>query len=203
VLIETSSGVLAFSHQTLAECITVRAALAKNQSLAQFILDHPQLPFIRPAVRAFFFYLRAYQLDTFRRQVWDVLSHNEIAYHVKRLVCESFSEISPVDEDWRSLHRIFQNFPDLFRRLLLRVYNRAWFNILTQYWLREAKSSPERESWLLQFVQHLSVWMNIYPLEVVTLWREAIKAQWANKQNVAATINSALTNFEFWATSIE
>jgi hypothetical protein len=104
VLIETSSGVLAFSHQTLAECISVRAALAKNQSLAQFILDHPQLPFIRPAVRAFFFYLRAYQLDTFRRQVWEVLSHNEIAYHVKRLVCESFSEISPVDEDWRSLH---------------------------------------------------------------------------------------------------
>lgn len=200
VLLETYSGVLAFSHQTLAECISVRAALAKNQSLAQFILDHPQLPFIRPAVRAFFFYLRAYQPDTFRRQVWEVLSHNEIAYHVKRLVCESFSEISPVDEDWRSLRRIFQNFPDLFRRLLWRVYNRAWFNILTQYWLPEAQLSPERESWLLQFVQHLSVWMNIYPVEVVALWREAIAEQWANPQKVAEIISSALINFQAWST---
>ncbi|MDF5716046.1 MAG: caspase family protein [Rhizonema sp. NSF051] len=81
VLLEKSPGVLAFSHQTLADCITVQAALAKNQTLAQFILDHPQLPFIRPAVRAFFFYLRASQADDFRRQVWEVLSHDEIAYH--------------------------------------------------------------------------------------------------------------------------
>jgi ATPase family associated with various cellular activities (AAA) len=200
VLLENSPSLLEFSHQTLAECITVRAALAKNQTLALFILAHPQLPFIRPAVRAFFFYLRAYQPDTFRRQVWEVLSHNEIAYHVKRLICESFSEISPVDEDWRSLRRIFQNFPDLFRRLLWRVNNRAWFDILTKYWFPEVPSTTERETWLLEFVRHLSVWMNVYPVEVVALWREAIKIQWANEQNVANTISFMLNNFEAWNT---
>ena len=200
VLLENSSSSLEFSHQTLRECITVRAALAKNQTLAQFILAHPQLPFIRPAVRAFFFYLRASQPDIFRRQVWKVLSHNEIAYHVKRLICESFSEISPVDEDWLLLRRIFQNFPDLFRRLLWRVKNRAWFDILMKHWFHEVLSTTEPETWLLEFVQHLNVWMNVYPVEVVALWREAIKIQWANKQDVAGTISFTLNDFEAWTT---
>ena len=200
VLSENSYGALEFSHQTLRECITVGAALAKNQTLTQFILEHPQLPFIRPAVRAFFFYLRAYQPDTFRRQVWEVLSHDEIAYHVKRLVCESLSETSPVDDDWRSLRRIFQDYPDLFKRLLWRVYNRAWFDILRNSWFPDISSASERETWLLQFVRHLNVWMNIYPVEVVGLWKQAIEIKWANKQNVLETISSVLRDFKVWET---
>ena len=200
VLLESSPSLLEFSHQTLAECITVRAALANGQTLAQFILAHPQLPFIRPAVRAFFFHLRASQPDIFRRQVWEVLSYEGIAYHVQRLICESFSEISPVDEDWRLLRRIFQNFPDLFRRLLWRVKNRAWFDILTKQWFPEVLLTTERETWLLEFVRHLNVWMNVYPVEVVAFWREAIKIPWANEQNVANTISFRLNNFEAWNT---
>ncbi len=200
VLLEKSPGVLAFTHQTLADCITVQAALAKQQTLAQFILDHPQLPFIRPAIRAFFFYLRASQIDDFRRQVWEVLSHDEIVYHVKRLICESFAEIAPVDQDWRLLRRIFQNYPDLFRRLLWRANNGAWWNIFTQHWLAEAKLAQERETWLLQFVQWLQVWMNVYPAEVVAFWREAIACLWANPQNLKRIICSALANFKAWST---
>ena len=189
-----------FSHQTLRECITVRAALAKKQTLAQFILQHPQLPFIRPAVRAFFFYLRAYQPDIFRRQVWEVLSHDEIAYHVKRLVCESLSETFPVDDDWRSLRRIFQNYPDLFRRLLSRVNNRAWFDVLRNSWFPDISSASEREAWLLRFVRHLNVWMNIYPAEVVVLWKQAVEIERANKQNVLGAISSVLRDFKAWDT---
>lgn len=200
VLLESSPSFLVFSHQTLAECITVRSALAKSQTLAQFILAHPQLPFIRPAVRAFFFHLRASQPDIFRRQVREVLSHEGIAYHVKRLICESFSEISPVDEDWLLLRRIFQNFPDLFRRLLWRVKNRAWFDILTKQWFPEVLLTTERETWLLEFVRHLNVWMNVYPVEVVAFWRKAIKIPWANEQNVVNTISFRLNNFEAWNT---
>lgn len=204
VLLENSPGILAFSHQTLADCITVRAALAKDQTLAQFILEHPQLPFIRPAVRAFFFYLRAYQPDIFRRQVWGVVSHNEIAYHVKRLICESFSEIYPVDKDWRLLRQIFHNYPDLFLRLLWRANNGSWWNILTQHWLPEAKLLQDRENWLLQFVHWLGVWMNSYPVEVVAFWREAIAQKWAKPENLARSICSILTNFQKWdATGVQ
>ena len=201
VLLETSPSVLAFSHQTLADCLTVRATQAKNQTLAQFILEHSQLPFIRPAVRAFFFYLRAYQPDVFRRQVWEVLSHDKIAYHVKRLISESFAELVPVKEDWRLLHRIFQNHPDLFRRLLWRANNGAWWNIITQHWLPEAKLAKERETWLFQFVQWLGAWINIYPTEVVAFWREALAQKGADPQNLARSVRSMLTNFKAWRTT--
>jgi hypothetical protein len=200
VLLETSVGVLAFSHQTLADCLIVRANLAKNRTLAQFILAHPQLPFIRPAVRAFFFFLRAHELGDFRRQVWQVLSHDEIAYHVKRLICESFAEIEPVEEDWRLLRRIFQNYPDLFRRLLSRVAGNAWFDILKQHWLPEVQTSQNREDWLRQFCWQLSVWANQYPTDVIALWREAIASPWADRQSLIGVICSGLDTFEAWNT---
>lgn len=130
--------------------------------------------------------------------MWQVLSHDEIAYHVKRLICESFAEIVPVEEDWRLLRRIFQHYPDLFRRLLWRVEGNTWFNILTQHWLSEAKVAQERENWLLEFIQCLKVWMNQYPVDVVKLWKEAIDSNWASKPNVAGEICSALTNFRVW-----
>lgn len=200
VLWDPSPGSLSFSHQTLADCLVVRSTLAKNKTLEEFILDHPQLPFIRPAVRAFFFFLRAHQLDSFRKQVWQVLSNDEIAYHVKRLICESLAEIIPVEDDWRLLRRIFQNYPDLFRRLLVRTQEVIWFNFLKQYWLTEAQASENREDWLLQFIQCLRVWMNQYPIDVVSLWKESITSHWASKPSLIRTIQASLSDFQTWDT---
>jgi hypothetical protein len=198
VLWDPSPGSLSFSHQTLADCLVVRSTLAKNKNLEKFILDHPQLPFIRPAVRAFFFFLRAHQPDSFRKQVWQVLSNDEIAYHVKRLICESLAEIIPVEDDWRLLRRIFQNYPDLFRRLLLRTQEIVWFNFLKQYWLTEAQASENREDWLRQFCWKLSIWVNECPIEVIALWREGITSGWTDRQTLVGIISSGLDKFEVW-----
>jgi ATPase family associated with various cellular activities (AAA) len=200
VLWEKSPGVLAFSHQTLADCFLVRASLANNTTLTQFILARPQLPFIRPAVRVFFFYLRARQPDTFRKQVWQVLSNDKVAYHIKRLICESFAEISPVDEDWRLLYKIFQNYPDLFRRLLGRAEVDAWFDIFKRYWLKEVQTLQNREDWLRQFCWKLGVWVNRYPAEVIALWKEAIATPWLDRENLIGIICSGLDNFKAWDT---
>lgn len=135
----SSPNSLRFSHQTLADCLVVRSNLAAGKTLADFILAHPQLPYIRPAVRTFFFFLRTEEAKVFRKQVWQVINHDDIAYHVKRLICESFAEITPFDEDWSLLRRIFQNHPELFKRLFWRVRGEAWFKLLCDYWLPEAK----------------------------------------------------------------
>lgn len=198
VLLETSPGFLAFSHQILADCLIVQANLAKSKTLVQFILEHPQLPFIRPAVRAFFFYLRAHDPNAFRRQVFHVLSDDAIAYHVKRLICESLAEITPSQEDWGLLRRIFHNHPDLFRRLLPRVEGNAWLDILTQHWLPEAQVAEDRANWLLQLVWQLRVWMNEHPATVMALWREAISYQWADQQRLTGVICSGLCEFREW-----
>lgn len=200
VLWESTPSMLAFSHQTLADCLTVRANLANGITLEQFILDRPQFPFIRPAVRAFFFFLRVHQPIQFRRQVWQVLSHDDIAYHVKRLICESFGEIEPVEEDWRLLRRIFQQDPDLFRRLLSRITGKAWFDILRWRWLAEVEISPRREDWLPIFCRELSTWANQHPADVIALWREAIASEWADRHQLIGAINAGLDKFEAWNT---
>ena len=201
VLFETSSGVLTFSHQTLADCLMVRSALARNKTMAEFILDHPPLPFIRPAVRAFFFYLRAHQPDAFRREVWAVLSNDEIAYHLRRLVSESFAEIIPVEEDWPFLRRFFKQYPDLFRRLFWRANSDAWFQLLTQHWLPEAKKAKDREVWLFEFVRHLRGWMNRHPSEVVSLWQEALTFAWIDRKRLASEISMSMHTFDAWRTA--
>ena len=192
---------LKFTHQTLADCLVVRSNLAAGKTLADFILAHPQLPYIRPAVRTFFFFLRTQEAKIFNKQVWQVINHDEIAYHVKVLICESFAEITPHDEDWNLLRRIFQQYPDLFKRLFWRVGGKAWFELLNNYWLPEAKLAQDKENWLRDFVLHSREWANLYPKEVISLWRESIDRQWAEKQNLLRLIQSNLKNFQDWNTN--
>ena len=203
VLWETSPGVLEFSHQTLGDCITVRANLTRRITLAKFILEHPQLPFIRPTVRTFFFYLRAQQPELFSKEVKQVLNDENIAYHVKRLICESLVEITPLENDWSLIRWIFQRHTDLFKRLLWRLHSKAWFDMLQFHWLPYVKSSLENESrktWLLQFVQHLRTWMNLCPARVIALWKDAIDSDWTNKPNLIRAIWSGLDGFQKWDT---
>ncbi|MEO0926743.1 MAG: hypothetical protein AAFY63_12825 [Cyanobacteria bacterium J06643_13] len=198
---KSSPNSLRFSHQTLADCLVVRSNLAAGKTLADFILAHPQLPYIRPAVRTFFFFLRTQEAKVFRKQVWQVINHDDIAYHVKRLVCESFAEITPCDEDWRLLRRIFQHHPDLFQRLFWRVRGEAWFEMLCRYWLPEVKLAEDKETWLRSFVHHLQEWAKLYPREVISLWRESIDRQWAEKQNLLRLIQSNLMySYKAWDT---
>lgn len=197
----SSPNSLKFSHQTLADCLIVRSNLAAGRTLADFILAHPQLPYIRPAVRTFFFFLRTQEFKIFRQQVWQVINHDDIAYHVKRLICESFAEITPYDQDWNLLRKIFQQHPDLFKRLFWRLKSKVWFELLNIYWLPEAKLAEDKESWLRDFVLHSREWANLYPADVVSLWRESLACQWAEKQNLLQIIQSNLANyFKAWNT---
>jgi hypothetical protein len=195
----SSPNSLKFSHQTLVDCLIVRSNLAADKTLADFILAHPQLPYIRPAVRTFFFFLRTQEFKIFRQQVWQVINHDDIAYHVKRLICESFAEITPHDQDWSLLRQIFQQHPDLFKRLFWRLKSKVWFELLKNYWLPEAKLAEDKESWLRDFVLHSREWANLYPIDVVSLWKESLACQWAEKQSLLKLIQSNLMyHYEAW-----
>lgn len=200
VLVETNAGTLAFSHQTVADSLLVRSAIVHGKSLEDFILAYPPFPFIRPSVRSFFFFLRSSQPDVFRRQVRAVLSNDEIAYHLERLIVESIAEILPVNEDWPLLRWIFHDHPDLFKRVLWHMESDHWFHFLIQHWLSDAKIAPDRTNWLLQFVSRLKTWMNRFPVQVISLWREALSAQWAELNSLVWEITLALDKFERWET---
>jgi Effector-associated domain 7 len=196
VLLEKENNKLSFSHQTLAECLMVKSNLGKGIDLTQFITDRVQLPFVRPAIRAFLFYLRVEDLQEFWRQVRSVLSSDRVAYHIKRLVCESIAEIEPEDKDWNSIMFISKDYSKLFGCFLERVVSYEWLIFLKQRWLPLAKSSSDRELLLRRFLWRLEVWKDRYPEEVIELWIEAINSQWFDRKGLTMVVCERLNGLQ-------
>ena len=199
VLIEKENNKLSFSHQTLAECLMVKSSLDKGVNLTQFITDRVQLPFIRPAIRAFLFYLRVEDLSEFRRQVRSVLSSDRVAYHIKRLICESIAEIEPEENDWELIRFISSNHSNLFSCFIDRVTSYEWLIFLKQRWLPLAKSSIDRGVLLRKFLWRLEVWRDRYPAEIIELWIEAFEFEWFDRKNLTMVVCGQLDGLENWS----
>ncbi|MBV9772831.1 MAG: hypothetical protein JO040_02735 [Gemmatimonadetes bacterium] len=175
VLSEPVFGVLSFSHQTLLDCLAVHGALARGEALLDFIHSKRPVPFIRPTVRVFFFYLRAHEPSRFRQQVRAVLNEEILAYHLRRLVAESFAEITPSEDDWPLLRWLLRTYPDLFSQMLGRTRSETWLQMLTSHLLPLVRLEPDlKEQWLFSFAMHLRTWATSHAEEVVALWREVL-----------------------------
>lgn len=199
VLVEIEPGKLSFGHQAIAEAFLIQRAVASKQTLLQFVLGHVPLPFIRPAIRSFLFLLRRLDLVEFRAQVWAVLSHANVAYHIKRLIAESLAEVVPADSDWGLVRRISEHEPALFRQMFWQLKSESWFDFLLKHWVPFAKgldvSGP-----LTLFVRNLEGWCNKRPQEVLELWHEAVVSKWIG----ANEVSMALDKFSHWsAESVE
>jgi len=192
VLSEPTNGQLSFAHQTLGDNLAIRQPLEQGKTLQQFIRDHPPLPFIRPSVRSFFFYLRANQPHQFRRQVWTVLDDDDIAYHLRRLIVESLSELQPTEQDWPLLRRLFNQHEDLFRRFFDRIQGQDWIAFLRENWLPLILEDASNDSWPLRFVQKLGVLCPEHTEVAVRLWERALNERWADQPEVAGTVLQAL-----------
>lgn len=203
VLSEPEDGRLEFAHQTLGDNLAVRKPIAEGNTLRQFIQGHPPFPFIRPSVRSFFFYLRAQDKKRFRREVWKVLDDEDIAYHLRRLVVESLSEIDPAIEDWPLIRRLFTQHPDLFRRFLQRVRSKKWFDHLTEHWLPIALQSNEETPWTRLYIEQLSHLCLEHTSEAVALWQRAFDEDWEDHEEVGYAVIQAIERTEKFSGSAE
>lgn len=192
VLSEPTDGQLTFAHQTLGDNLAIREPISRGETLQQFINDHPPLPFIRPAVRSFFFYLRANEPDQFRRQIWTVLDDGDIAYHLRRLFVESLSELQPSGQDWPLLRRLFNQHEDLFHRFFTRIQSYDWIAFLRENWLPLILADGSSGAWPSRFVQRLSVLCPEHTEVAVSLWERALNERWADQPEVAETVLQAL-----------
>lgn len=191
------SSQISFSHQTLLDTLAVRDSLSKGDTLKGFILRHPPMPFIRPSVRCFLFYLRAHEPDEFSKQVWAVLDNQDIAYHLRRLIAESLAEINPCVQDWKLISRLLRKHVDLFRRFFWRTQGEVWFDLFSENLFQMLLDDSTYENLHLDFVSKLQTWMNIRPSEVVKHWQQILNTQ--NKE-ICWQILINLDKFECWDT---
>ncbi|MEF2144384.1 MAG: AAA family ATPase [Desulfovibrionaceae bacterium] len=197
VLVELDASRIGFAHQTLTENFIVRDAVADGIDLEQFIVSHPPLPFIRPVVRAFFFHLSSQGGRALRRALRSVIGNNNIAYHVKRLLVESFAELPPSDESWKFVQWLWREHVGLFRRLFWSVKTEEWFEFLVDKWLPVASVMSDWEKFKGEWADKLRNWSNARPEDVIAQWTALLK-QFPDDSNLDFKITMALDSFKHW-----
>lgn len=196
VLNEEADGKIGFSHQTLFDNFVASYALQKGVTLSLIILEHPQLPFYRPFVRSYLFFIRSHSSKIFSKNVREALSNDNIAYHFKRLVVETYAEMIPTNDDWNLISWLFRNQRILFKRFFDSVKTSYWFELIAFKWYPFLIQQSDNFEWYSAFIIKLEVWMNIYPNEIVKIWNSAISESWG-KRNVWIICHH-LTRFEHY-----
>ncbi|HKZ56802.1 MAG TPA: ATP-binding protein, partial [Thermodesulfovibrionales bacterium] len=194
LLADTHRNRLAFYHQTLLDILITRDTVAKDGTLEEFILRNPPLPFIRPSVRAFLFYLRAHAPELFLRQVKKALENDNIAYHLRRLIAESLAEIQPTSADLPLFHWLLEHHADLFRRFFWSIKGPIWFDLFASDLFNKFLKDYSYNYLKLDFLLKLREWMNIYPEETIAYWKEAIDDDY----NLIPQLLLTIENFEHW-----
>ncbi len=192
------TGRYSFAHQTLMENFIVHDVLKKNLSLCDFILSHPPLPFIRPTVRVLFFHLENQDQRKFVRQVREVISNDDVAMHLKRLVAESLGEVQPVSALWPLVRFLFNQDATLFKRFLWRTSHPDWFMFFEEN-LFPLIQSQTGDSWHKEYILKIQKWMNAFPDAVVQHWLRIVRDP-ALADSFRWDITRALIEFAYWKT---
>jgi len=199
VLNEEIDGKIGFTHQTLFDNFVAANALQKETTLSELILAHPPLPFYRPSVRSYLFFARGQSFKVFSRNIREALSDNEIAYHFKRLIVETYAEMIPIDDDWNLVRWMFTNQNNLFNRFFSWLESKHWFNLIATKWYPSLAQLPDCSKWHSSFINKLDVWMNYYPNEVVSIWNNVLNEDYGRDN--AWTICHSLTRFTHYHTN--
>lgn len=193
VLQESKDGRLAFGHQTLLDVLVISGALRRHLTLNQFLDSLPPVPFIRPSIRSFVTQLARGERREFRRQVRTVLTGN-VAFHIRRLVAESFAERTPQDEDWSLIYDLYENHRDVFQ-IIYDAKAIEWHYFWMKYLVPKLKLAKDPDG-MARHVFRVSQWVNQDTSSVVAFWMEALSFDWLDGKEISRKIAFYLSDLE-------
>lgn len=193
VLFQGARREVGFGHQTLLDALAVREAIREGLSFLEFIQSLRPVPFIRPAIRAYFAYLRLGNRKDFRSQVREVFD-SDVAFHIKRLVAESYAVCEPEDDDWSLMRQLFQQHPAQFRSIYEAAQRVAWHG----FWMRNLVPMlwAERNTpWLAIHFNRLRLWSNDDPDGVMAYWTSFATSPLARDVNLRGQATFVMRGF--------
>lgn len=197
VIVENSSRSIEFGHQTLLDVLAVRAAIRSGSSLIGFVRAHAATPFLRPTIRSFLFYLRSTDPATFRSQVRAIIDAEDIAFHLKRLVAESFAEVIPTDDDWRLISHLDSRHPKIFQFFFFATRAVEWFDFFRQHWWSTLVAKKNVEGVFL-FTRHLDAWVSTSSRDVLQIFLELLQFNWLTRDEAAGIISGSMHRWSDW-----
>ncbi|MCS3605730.1 ATP-binding protein [Erwinia rhapontici] len=194
VLQETQDGKLTFGHQTLLDVLVISGAVRNGITLNVFISGLPPVPFVRPSIRSFVAQLAMGERREFRKQLRAVLTGNA-AFHIRRLVAESFAEQIPQDEDWPLLRELRERHREVFQVIYVLADAIEWHHFWLQHLLPQLKTNRDSDG-LASHVHRIAQWKNEDTKGVLSFWMEVLSLDWFDGHGISEQLGMHLSEIK-------
>ncbi|ECH8696976.1 ATP-binding protein [Salmonella enterica subsp. enterica] len=192
VLQETQDGKLTFGHQTLLDVLVISKAMRNGITLNDFISDLSPVPFVRPSIRSFIAQLALGERREFRKQLRAVLTGNT-AFHIKRLIAESFAEQKPQNEDWPFIRDLREKQYDVFQVIYTAGRSIEWHHFWLDFLIPHLKMIKDAEG-MRRHAYRINQWNNIDTSGVVSFWIEVLDFDWLGENGIADQLSMRLSD---------
>ncbi len=194
VLVEMHDGQLTFGHQTLLDVLVISGAVRQGMSLNEFIQKLSPVPFVRPSIRSFIAQLATGDRRELRKQLRTVLT-GQHAFHIRRLVAESFAAQIPQDDDWPLIRDLRAKHPEVFQVIYTQAVRLEWHHFWFKHLVPTLKETRDVEG-LTMHVRLVSQWKNDDAPGVLAFWAEALAFNAVDKQQMARQLALELFGFQ-------
>lgn len=191
VLQETKDGKLTFGHQTLLDVLVISRAARSGVTLNEFLQSLPPVPFVRPSIRSFVAQLALGERREFRKQLRTVLM-GSAAFHIRRLVAESFAEQEPQDEDWPLIRDLREHHRDVFQ-VVYGARAIEWHYFWLKHLVPDLKKARDAEG-MKGHIYRIAQWGNQDAAGVLALWMEALSLDWLDGNGIAEQLGFHLSD---------
>jgi hypothetical protein len=194
VLHETQDGKLTFGHQTLLDVLVVSGAIRRGVTLNEFIRELPPVPFVRPSIRGFIAQLSTGDRRTLRKQLRTVLLGGS-AFHIRRLVAETFAEQAPKDDDWSLIRDLRTEHRDVFNVIYTHATQIEWHHFWLKHLVPVLKDGRDSEG-IAAHAYRVHQWKNHDIAGVVSFWSEVLTLDWTDRPQIAMQLEFALSDVD-------
>lgn len=191
VLHKTQDGQLTFGHQTLLDVLIISGALRRGVTLNEFIRDLLPVPFVRPSIRSYVAQLATRDRREFRKQLRTILTGNH-AFHIRRLVAETYAEQAPLDDDWFLIRDLRSQHREVFQVIYTHAVRVEWHH----FWMKQLVPvmMDARDADGLTMHAHLvSQWINDDAVGVLAFWTEVLAQDGVDKTRLVSPLAHAIT----------
>jgi hypothetical protein len=183
VLQDTHDGKLTFGHQTLLDVLVISGAVRRSISLNEFIQGLPPVPFVRPSIRSFVAQLAMGDRREFRKQLRTVLT-GSAAFHIRRLVAESFAQQIPQDDDWPLIRDLRDKHREIFQVIYTQASLLEWHHFWFSHLVPILKEIRDIEG-LTAHIHRVEHWANEDAAGVLKFWMEVLGLDWLDGNRIA------------------
>lgn len=194
VLQDTHDANLTFGHQTLLDVLVIRGAIRRGVSLNEFIEGLPPVPFVRPSIRSFVAQLATGERREFRKQLRAVLTSNA-AFHIRRLIAESFAQQIPQEEDWPLIRDLRKSHSEVYQVIYTQAMLVEWHHFWFSHLVPALKEMRDSEG-LMAHVHRIAQWANEDTATVLRFWEESLDLDWLDSSKIAEQLVFSLSEIK-------